>query len=412
MCMEYFILGLILLVLCITFYIVIKNKKYKFSKEEVNTSIKNSNSLVKLKVDMLPASVCKKYEIMHEVKDSNLLTHINNLIPELVQTSTSINNAIKSSSEVVYQVVIPSNTKLAKSKNMKNAVRGIYHGEKGVKGHANLVAVDQSKNAIANTVSSSMNITSMIVGQYYMSQIDNKLSEISEEINKISDFQKNEYKSKILALVSQVKRISSFQSEILENFNIKEMELSLLNNLEQKCIELLGQANLEIEGYTKKNKKDFKDYDETLSEIEMWFSSQRILMEILYKINDLKYILNLGKISKEQLSTLLNDYYTQVTTVNNKLIEWHKKYSSEFEIDVNSSRRKRKGFEGFVYYVPSLINSDLKYKPISEKTKGLIEKQSSKFESVDDNKLNLFNSDVRLISKEGKIYYIPMEKGD
>ena len=295
---------------------------------------------------------------------------------------------------------------------MKNAVRGIYHGEKGVKGHANLVAVDQSKNAIANTVSSTMNITSMIVGQYYMSQIDNKLSEISEEINKISDFQKNEYKSKILALVSQVKRISSFQSEILENSNIKEMEISLLNNLEQKCIELLGQANLEIEGYTKKNKKDFKDYDETLSEIEMWFSSQRILMEILYKINDLKYILNLGKVSKEQLSTLLNDYYTQVTTVNNKLIEWHKKYSSEFEIDVNSSRRKRKGFEGFVYYVPSLINSDLKYKPISEKTKGLIEKQSSKFESVDDNKLNLFNSDVRLISKEGKIYYIPMEKGD
>lgn len=91
---------------------------------------------------------------------------------------------------------------------MNNAVRGLYHGLNGIQGHANFIAVNRTNQAVANTVSTGVGITSMIVGQYYMTQINAELTKINDEISKISSFQNSEYKSRIIALLIQIKRIS------------------------------------------------------------------------------------------------------------------------------------------------------------------------------------------------------------
>lgn len=102
------------------------------------------------------------------------------------------------------------------------------------------MAVNQSGAVVANVVASTMGVESMVVGQYYMTQINSELTEISDGISKIADFQDNEYKSKVFALTAQVKKIASFQVEILGNQEFCEAEISRLNYLEQECIELLG----------------------------------------------------------------------------------------------------------------------------------------------------------------------------
>jgi hypothetical protein len=86
-------------------------------------------------------------------------------------------------------------SRLTKSKDVVGAARGYIHGGKGVAAQANLSKVDMSKvtkaTTVANGVANVMNVGSLVVGQYYMSEISAKLETMIKSIDKISDFQKH-----------------------------------------------------------------------------------------------------------------------------------------------------------------------------------------------------------------------------
>ena len=151
----------------------------------------------------------------------------------------------------------------------------------------------------------------MVVGQYYMTQINAELSEISDGLEKISTFQDNEYKSKVFALVAQVKKISAFQGEILENDSLRRSEIDHLNKLEDQCIELLGQANLTVAGFAKKQDLDYEAYEKEIREAQNWYMYQQTLLEVMNKISELKYALHMGEVSREQCTALLPTYFKQ-----------------------------------------------------------------------------------------------------
>ncbi|MGO1558329.1 MAG: hypothetical protein ACTHWS_12380 [Staphylococcus equorum] len=84
----------------------------------------------------------------------------------------------------------------------------------------------------------------MVVGQYYITQINNELESISSNISQVIDVQNNEYKCKVFALISKVKNLSTFQTKLLENKELRKDEIFNLNYLEQRCIEVLGLVHL------------------------------------------------------------------------------------------------------------------------------------------------------------------------
>ncbi len=144
-------------------------------------------------IEMLPAEVFPDESHLVEITDSKVLSRVNNLVPGLAQVGNAVNNAVqavRANGEVLYRAIIPAGAKLTNSKAMEGAVRGIYHGADGIKGHANLVAVEAQKGTavVANTVAAVMGVASMVVGQYYMTQINAELSEISDSIAKVADF--------------------------------------------------------------------------------------------------------------------------------------------------------------------------------------------------------------------------------
>ena len=175
-----------------------------------------------IQVEMLPAEAISEEGSLVEITDSKVLARVNNLIPNLVQAGNAVNNAVQAveaQGEVLYRAIIPAGAKLTNSRGMEGAVRGFYRGADGIQGHANLVAVEAQKGSavVANTAAAAMGVASMVVGQYYMTQINAELGQISDGISKISDFQDNEYRSRVFSLVSHVKTIAEFQVEILEN---------------------------------------------------------------------------------------------------------------------------------------------------------------------------------------------------
>ena len=200
-----------------------------------------------------------------EITDSRVLAHVDNLIPGLVQVGNLANNAkqaIQANSQVLYKAVIPTGAKLANSKELEGAVRGFYHGANGIGGHANFAPVKAPKGAVvANTAAAAMGVASMIVGQYYMTQINAELGEISDEISKIINFLDNEYRSRVFSLVAHVKEIADFQVEIVENNELRLSKISQLARLQEECAQLLGQANFALMGYTNKSDLDYATYE-------------------------------------------------------------------------------------------------------------------------------------------------------
>lgn len=386
-------------------------------------SISQTNQLVQsskpaIQMEMLPIETIIDESRLVEIKSKKILSHVNHLIPELAQVGNATYNAIQAvqtNSEVLYRAIIPTGAKLSNSNAMDNAYRGMYHGADGIKGHANLKAIEGQKGSavVTNATAAAMGVASMVVGQYYMAQINAELGLISESISKISDFQDNEYRSRVFSLIVHVKRIADFQVEILENNELRLSKITHLDRLEEECTQLLIQANLTLMGYTKKIDIDYNTYESEIKEAQNWYMYQKSLLDVLYKISDLRYTLYFGAVSREQCMALLATFRQQVIETQTSLTNWHQATTKRLKIDIDGIRRKRKGFDGVIHFLPGFINSDLTYRIIDKSIATLIEEQSESMgNSYKQAQSELYLEDVQLIAKNGKVYYLPESKLD
>lgn len=422
--MVYIYIG-ICIVLIIAIYIFIVFKKNRLSIENFNIEKrkdtrhlrkKSSNDLV-IKIETLPIEAIKDENDLIEITDNKVLARVNNLIPGLIQTGNTANNLILAAqatkNEVLYRAIIPAGTKLANSNTMNGAVRGFINGSKGIQEHANFVAVEVNNGAIPitpNSLVAAMSVASIIVGQYYMTQINSELKIISNGISQLQNFQNNEYRSRVLSLVTHVKKIADFQTEILENDELRLSKISQLDSLEEECTQLLGQANLTLVDFTKKSKLKYKEYENILGSIQEWFMYQKSLLDILCKISDLRYTLYLGVVSREQCIAILPIYSKYVSDTQKRLTTWHEGVADQLGIDIEKGYRKRSGINGTFYSIIGFIANDDSYnfKSMEKKTIDMIKEQElghNKNYPIDTSEL--YNEDVQLIAKNKKIYYLP-----
>ena len=137
------------------------------------------------------------------------------------------------------------------------------------------------------------------------------------------------------------------------------------------------------------------------------------LLEILYKISDLRYALHLGTVSREQCMALLPTYSKQVSDTQARLTAWHEGTAERLGIEADESRRKRAGFDRVIHFIPGLFNDDLNFRGIEERTASMITAQKAGHVCTHKiDKSELYAEDVQLISKDGKIYYLPVSKAE
>ena len=375
-------------------------------------------------VEMLPAEAIPDKSKLVEITDPMLLARIDQLIPGLLQAGAAAENvlqagaaavnsavqAVPDSGEVLYRAIIPAGTQLAESQNMEGAVRGFYHGADGIGGHAELLPVEsQTETSIAvNTAAAAMGVASIVVGQYYMTRLNKELGEISEGISQITDFQDNEYRSRVFSVISHVKTMADFQMEILENTELRLSKISQADSLEEECTKLLGQTNFTLAGFTRKTGLDYAEYEYEVGKAQSWHRYQKALLDVLYSISELKYALHLGTVSREQCEAIVSTYTKQAEDTQILLSQWHHENLQRFGIDTDESRRKRSGFDGMLYFLPGLLYDDLNFKSIRKSTAEMIEEQLTGHEEKDSQDTSdLFARDVQLIFQDGKLYYLP-----
>lgn len=392
-------------------------------KSENDVVIANKQSMVSQSTDLIPKfeelSLATKIDEskLIEIKDTKLIQRFVDHVPNAGMALNNLNNAkqyhgFAKNGGKLYQVVIPRGAVLDKSREMAGASRASFRGlDNKIRGNANLIPADELANkvAITNVANAGYNLAAVVVGQHYMAEIDAKLESISNDIANITAFQENEYLAKVEALVAKVHEFSKFQFEILENNELRNERIASLQQAKDACSELLGQANHSIENILRESIATYKDYENKLTKANGWYQYQKILFELLCRISELDHALHLGSVSKEHCYERCALYSKPVESCRVELSEWHKTNEAQFKIDIESSKRKRTGFEAvLVKPFAWMIDDSLNYKAVKESTVTMIENQSkSKTTPIKADDTDLFQQDVQIIAKEGKLYYLP-----
>ena len=366
---------------------------------------------VLISIALLPAATAIDKARLSEISDSTVIARISQAIPAAAETATRTvaNNALKNME--VYRAILPSGQTLAKSRTMEGAYRGFARAgseyTSNISSHANLVKVDVSKTtAVASGVANVMNVASLVVGQYYMSEINGRLETLTTSVCKIGDFQDREFKSRIFSLIANVGEISRFSSEIMEDETQRNIKLHALEDLKRSATELLGQVNITISDIMQKSATpDYKEYESNVSQFAILVGYQNALVTVLEEISELTYLLGRGSISSDRSHFLLGAYHEQSAQARTRLGEWHNSQVERLQIDLDKERRSKAGLDAFIASLPSLIDDKWKYRALGQGLVAEIGIQARPTLAGRDAPKPVYDEDVEIIIKDGKYYY-------
>lgn len=368
-------------------------------------------------MEQLPTTYSLDENSLIEITDSHVLARIDSLVPSLGTTGASVGNVVKSvqaaQGETLYRVVLQKGGELVDSRGMVGAKRAMALGPNGIRENANLIEVPQGLDkgaVVANAGAAVMGVASMVVGQYYMAQVDTQLSLISDHISRVIDFLDVQYKSEVASLMESVYNISKFQISSIENEELRSRELDNIQELRKDCQRLLNQAETTIETLTSKTYSSYAEYESKVKEIEKWNQYQMVLVKLLYQLNILDFTLHLGIKSKEQCFGSFSLHTTKLETLHTRLVGWHKNQCEVLRIDLDESRRKHTGFLGWLEKPISWINDDWNYEKVGTQTVRMIKGQTADVGEITFTSDNLFEEDVEIIARNGKYYYLPSKK--
>lgn len=322
-----------------------------------------------------------------EIRDETALTMISRASPGIAKLA---------SNGEMYRALIPHAITLNASSN----AAAIYASAPSIASTGPLA----NPGSVANIAIAAV---SMVVGQYYLFQINKRLGSIAESASRIASFQDNEYKARLMGLLASVKVVTTFRGEIVPNDEARVQKAVQIDSFEREAVDLLGQANLSLNGISKNLPKRYKEFESLLKVADGYEGYQKALLGCLREISHLRYALSLGKASKEQCFALYSGYLIQSERSRDAIRAWHSECAEKLGIMASEGKRKKDGIGKLVTAVPGAFNKELRYKAIPEEDLTMIAKQISTEKILeDDSASDPFKKDVELIYRDGKVYYV------
>ncbi|WP_461218067.1 hypothetical protein [Lapidilactobacillus salsurivasis] len=352
------------------------------------------------------------------IKDAMLIARINAAFPALItvaQHASATGAKQLSNTGDLYRINIPAGSELAHVKNNPTTFRGFTRKNGKIAHQATLTKVDSTTiNQTTNLTPSGdvfaavMAVGSLIVNEYYLDEINTKLTDINNTLQEVSEFQKREFKSHILALITRTGEISQFSLEISGNRNLTQRKLQVLETLETEVTQLLQQVNLTVTDLITQNPTvNYDQYQALTSEFATLTSYQNALMALIAKIGELHYLLGQGEVSKALATAALTDYTKLTQTNAQALVNWHETQIDHLKIQLDHNRLNKSGFQGLVAKPLGLFKEDLNYKPLAPGLRATIQAQLHGDHSSAQQNLANFESNVELIARDDQYYYLP-----
>lgn len=324
--MEIFIIIILVFLLSICLYSVLKNKTNRIkgmSEYKKDLAIDNNiNYFPDIQIVESSSIILLEKNKITDNQIKNAISVLDNSISKTAMTSRNLKNAsnILKNEKAFFSTAKKGTENMIRDKST-NTVIGTQMVDGKFSKQTRFLSEDKmiksyGKDALVNA---GFNATSMVVGQYYMSEINDKLEDIQQDINGISNYLDSEYQGKLAQIVSKIQEIIDNKVEILNNEYSRDKRYNEVLDLETNCATLLGQANNMIKESKINEEIDYKKYEENLKEINKWFIRQQILQKLLLEIGNLRYILSNGNETSKLSHTQYNTYLEQTNNINEEL---------------------------------------------------------------------------------------------
>lgn len=370
--MEY-ILIVTAIIMVVFFVLYFKNRKESIVEKSKKTNTLSSKFIssderpFNEKMDIILGEITRNdfdESNLIELTDPSILSQISSFLPFFINESASILNKSNLSVNGLYEVILPSDAILANSKDMVGASRGFFRGADGISGHANLVPVKLGSNVgvFMGTVASVMNIASILVGQYYMSEINSRLKIVENEIKSVSSFQKSEFESRVITSITYVVEMLRYSDEIVKSDEVRIGKLNTTESLKREMAQLIEQLLLQIkEDLVTLNKKKIKEYEDKSKNLDKQIKLLIGLVISLQELSNIELLLGKGKRSKELVFSLYQTEEEKVLSLFDNIEKWHDSHRVLYDIDLKNNRRRKTGFRKTVGAIQSIHDENKKY---------------------------------------------------
>ncbi|MDG4515752.1 hypothetical protein [Streptococcus suis] len=333
---------------------------------------------------------------------------------------------------------------LHKIKEETDKYRALVKGADGkIKAHAILTPaqVEIAKGArAAAAVAGVMQVGAMVVGQYYMAEINGKLNSMKETLNDIKDFQEREFKGNVRALIVNISQLSKFSADYVENAELARLKLMECANFRAEVTKLLEQVNLAIEeSITKGKGLSFEKYEQLIDKLSTNLFYQQTLLRLLEELSKLDLAFSQGVMSEDSSYYVYEYYLKTCNSLGEKIANWHKDKIKFFQIDTKRNRRAQEGAMKVVADVAKELdknahvvagvgflggivgaaagfglgkaagelNKAIRYIGVRKETiKQISEQGRVSYQSSKQLSINSYDENVELLLEDGKVYYL------
>lgn len=405
----FIIIGLIILCALVLFVFVKNKTKSKLDISNNGVSISNQveeNSFPSIQIIEDNMIVPLEKNKISEPKIKDALATIDNVIPKASIVGKNINTSkeLLNNNRAFFSAAKKGTENMIQPKGTNQLIgTQLVNGKfKQTKFTSEDVLVKSvGKNALVNA---GFNAASMVVGQYYMSEINDKLQNIQNNINDIQSDMDSEYQGKLMNIVSKIKEVMDNKIEILNNKFLRDKRYDEISRVESICTTLLGQANTRISKYIAEE-KDYKSYENDIKSIDKWLKRQQILLRLLLEIGNLKYVLSYGNETSISAHSQYNNYLMQTNKLNNSLSEWHNSLIDKFGIISDEYKRKTQFYE-FKKNTIGRINKEWAYNKLNENVVDMLNEQLL----LEEGKPYLEDKQdkcIKILKKDGEYYNLP-----
>lgn len=245
--------------------------------------------------------------------------------------------------------VVTSTDGLVKAKGQGNFLRGMFKRDNQFSGHAKIKAADATKAveqvkgknaAIAKTAGASMQLASVVVGQYYMSEINQKLTVMSDDIHSLRRSQQTSILAQLGTMRESLQILADNQSELLADEKIRNNNLQKIDTIKTNLATINNQALLELAGILDKGVKDEQGFIKSVTDMDYWKQISIISTNVMIFASELELIFAKGSLSRKNVSNQVKITKDKNATITDRIDLFLTDAAQKFNLTTRSSSER------------------------------------------------------------------------
>lgn len=307
-------------------------------------------------------------------------------------------------SQGLYRLVNDGGRALTEAKDKPGLFRGFFSNKKGIENHAEFQKANP-KQALA--LSNLMQSMSLVVGMYYMAEINQKMAELSSGVEQVFHFLENEYLSRIQGLLGNAQELSHFQKENLEQPSLATRCLHKIDDFKAEARQLQLFALQHLRSLLAEDCAKHEAYLKKLEQLQKYYQLSQLLLQVIEGLCQLDFVYSRGAKSQDYAFALQREMQQKQEEIQALLVAYHKKHMEKFEIHLETASRNHQGIAAIVNAPFNFVLGKANEVAIPQKEVLYIEEQMGTLEVAQWKASRLTEEQGELYVQGEKLYFMP-----